>query len=271
MRLRALIVALLAICWGVLTVSPEALAVAPPNLTYDQVKGTGIANTCPTLGDSDKGSIAIESGNKLVDLCLEPTTFYVKEEPKNRRKEAEYTKANVMTRETTTLEQVSGPLTLTDGGITFRETDGIDFQPITVKTREGNLVAMLFTVKKLVADASGSSINGATTFEGSYTVPSYRTAAFLDPKGRGISAGYDNAVALPASADDEELQRANKKRFSLSEGEIAFYVDRVDAQTGEVAGTFVSEQFSDSDLGAEDPEEVKIEGIFYARVEEDLG
>ena len=271
MRFRALIVAFLAICLGVLTVNTDALAVAPSNLTYEEVKGTGIANTCPQLDDSATGSIAVTSDNLLVDLCIEPTKFYVKEEPKNRRNEPEFVEAKLMTRETTTLEAIQGPLTLTNGGITFTEKDGIDFQAATVKTRKGELVAMLFTVKQLVANASGNTIDSSTVFNGNYTVPSYRTSAFLDPKGRGISAGYDTAVALPGSSDAEQLERANKKRFEVSEGEITLSVDKVDAETGEIAGTFVSEQFSDSDLGAEDPEEVKIEGIFYARVEADLG
>ena len=271
MRFRALIVAFLAIWLGILSVNSEALAVSPPNMTYEEVKGTGIANTCPQLDDSAVGSIAVASDSLLVDLCLEPTAYYVKEEPKSRRKAAEFVKAKVMTRETTTLEAIQGPLSTANGGITFREQDGIDFQATTVKTREGELVAMLFTVKQLVAKADGSSIDTSTVFDGEYTVPSYRTSAFLDPKGRGIGAGYDNAVALPASADSDDLNRANKKRFSLSKGEISLAVNKVNVETGEIAGTFVSEQFSDSDLGAEDPEEVKVEGIFYARVEDDLG
>lgn len=43
-------------------------------------------------------------------------------------------------------------------------------------------------------------------------------------------------------------------------------VASVDSETGEFGGTFESEQFSDSDLGAIDPLEVKVRGIFYGRV-----
>ena len=42
----------------------------------------------------------------------------------------------------------------------------------------------------------------ADGFGGEFAVPSYRGSSFLDPKGRGASTGYDNAVALPAAADD---------------------------------------------------------------------
>ncbi len=41
----------------------------------------------------------------------------------------------------------------------------------------------------------------ADGFGGEFTVPSYRGATFLDPKGRGAATGYDTAVALPAAGD----------------------------------------------------------------------
>jgi photosystem II oxygen-evolving enhancer protein 1 len=50
-------------------------------------------------------------------------------------------------------------------------------------------------------------------------------------------------------------------------GKISLQVAKVDSRTGEVAGTFESEQPSDTDLGAAEPKEVKIRGIFYARIE----
>ena len=52
------------------------------------------------------------------------------------------------------------------------------------------------------------TVNG---FGGEFTVPSYRGATFLDPKGRGGATGYDNAVALPARSDSEELAKENTK------------------------------------------------------------
>jgi hypothetical protein len=69
----------------------------------------------------------------------------------------------------------------------------------------GERVAFLFTIKQL--DAKGT----LDSFSGDFVVPSYRGSSFLDPKGRGGSTGYDNAVALPARADAEELLKENVK------------------------------------------------------------
>ncbi len=127
----------------------------------------------------------------------------------------------------------------------------------------------MFTIKGLVAKSQPGmdSVNTSTDFEGEFNVPSYRGAVFLDPKGRGVASGYDNAVALPAEADSEELLRANIKRAETLKGKISLQVAKVDSSTGEIAGTFESEQPSDTDLGADEPEEVKIRGIFYGRLE----
>jgi photosystem II oxygen-evolving enhancer protein 1 len=153
--------------------------------------------------------------------------------------------------------------------LTFTEKDGLDFQAITVKLPGGELVPFLFTIKNLVAQTQPNltSINTSTDFEGTFKVPSYRGAAFLDPKGRGVVSGYDNAVALPAQADDEELTRTNVKRAEVLNGKISLQVAKVDNTSGEIAGTFESEQPSDTDLGAGEPKEVKIRGLFYGRIE----
>ncbi|MHC5595125.1 MAG: photosystem II manganese-stabilizing polypeptide, partial [Nostoc sp.] len=98
-----------------------------------------------------------------------------------------------------------------------------------------------------------------------------RGAAFLDPKGRGVVSGYDNAVALPAQADVQELTRTNVKRAENLNGKISLQIAKVDNSSGEIAGTFESEQPSDTDLGADEPKEVKIRGLFYGRVEPTRG
>jgi photosystem II oxygen-evolving enhancer protein 1 len=41
----------------------------------------------------------------------------------------------------------------------------------------------------------------------------------------------------------------------------------VDGETGEIGGIFESIQPSDTDLGAKEPVDVKVRGIFYAKVE----
>jgi photosystem II oxygen-evolving enhancer protein 1 len=273
MRYRAFIVGFLALCLGVLTACSEGPANATnAPLTYDQIRNTGLANNCPQLAETTRGSIPVDRSQSyvLTDLCLQPTTFFVKEEPANKRQEAEYVPGKLLTRLTSSLDQVRGDLKFDENGsLTFIEKEGIDFQAITVQLPGGERVPFLFTIKNLVAKSQPGvdSINTSTDFEGRFNVPSYRGSVFLDPKGRGVAAGYDNAVALPSQADKEDLTRANVKRVGTLPGSISLQVAKVDSNTGEIAGTFESEQPSDTDLGADEPEEVKIRGIFYARIE----
>jgi photosystem II oxygen-evolving enhancer protein 1 len=274
MRYRALIVAFLALCLGLITACSDAPSASSGRdvLTYEQIRGTGLANKCPQLTETSRGSIPLDSSQSytIKELCLEPTSFFVKEEPSNKRQQAEFIAGKLLTRYTSTIDQVQGDLKInSDNSLTFAETDGLDFQAITVQLPGGERVPFLFTIKNLVAQTQPSlnSINTSTDFEGTFKVPSYRGAAFLDPKGRGVVSGYDNAVALPAQADDEELTRTNVKRAENLNGKISLQIAKVDSSSGEIAGTFLSEQPSDTDLGAGEPKEVKIRGIFYGRVE----
>lgn len=273
MRYRAFIVAFLALCLGVLTACSEGPASATDApLSYDQIRGTGLANNCPQLAETTRGSIPVDSSQSyiLTDLCLQPTTFFVKEEPANKRQEAEFVPGKLVTRLTSSLDQIRGPLKAAENGsLTFVEQEGIDFQPITVKLPGGELVPFLFTIKSLVATSQPGldSINTSTDFKGEFKVPSYRGSVFLDPKGRGVASGYDNAVAIPSQADKTDINRANVKRVTTLNGHISLQVAKVDNSTGEIAGTFESVQPSDTDLGADDPEEVMIRGIFYGRIE----
>ncbi|MEH2177057.1 photosystem II manganese-stabilizing polypeptide [Nostoc sp.] len=278
MRYRALIVAFLALCLGLITACSDAPTTSSGRdvLTYDQIRGTGLANKCPQLAETSRGSIPIDSSQSytIKELCLEPTSFFIKEEPANKRQEAEFVAGKLLTRYTSTIDQVQGDLKVNaDNSLTFKETDGLDFQAITVQLPGGERVPFLFTIKNLVAQSQPSltSINTSTDFEGSFKVPSYRGAAFLDPKGRGVVSGYDNAVALPAQADDEELTRTNVKRAENLNGKISLQIAKIDSSSGEIAGTFESEQPSDTDLGAGEPKEVKIRGLFYGRVESTRG
>merc|ERR1719240_1601645 len=52
------------------------------SLTYEQIKGTGLANTCPRVEDpSTSAKISVGGANyKLKNFCLEPTSFQVLEE-----------------------------------------------------------------------------------------------------------------------------------------------------------------------------------------------
>lgn len=273
MRYRTLIGLFLALCLGFLTACSEGMSSSSDvALTYDQIKGTGLANSCPSLSETSRGSIQLSdgSGYMIRELCLEPTSYFVKEEPLNKRAEAEYVPAKALTRYTSSIDQVIGDLEIEDSEtLKFVEKGGFDFQAITVQLPGGEQVPFLFTIKDLVATASLNSggITTSTDFEGGFKVPSYRTSNFLDPKGRGLASGYDNAVALPAQADNEELVKENVKRFETGEGTISLQVAKVDSVTGEIAGTFESEQPSDTDMGADEPLDIKIRGIFYGRVE----
>ncbi|CAD5330196.1 putative outer membrane protein/outer membrane enzyme PagP, beta-barrel [Arabidopsis thaliana] len=72
--------------------------------------------------------------------------------------------------------------------------------------------------------------------------------------------GYDNAVALPARGNNEELAKENNK--------ITLSVTKSNPESGEVIGAFESIQPSDTDLGATTPKDVKIQGIWYCQLDE---
>ena len=232
-----------------------------------------MANNCPSLAETSRGSIPIEAGGtyKLTGLCLQPTTYFVKEEPANKRQEAEFVPGKLLTRFTSSIDQVQGTLKVgNDGTLTFQEEDGLDFQAITIQLPGGEQVPFLFTIKELVASSEPGvvAINTSTDLKGEFNVPSYRSAGFLDPKGRGVSTGYDNAVALPAS-DNSKRVRANVKVADTraKAGKISLQVAKVNSGTGEIGGIFESTQPSDTDLGARPALDVKIRGLFYARIE----
>lgn len=270
MKFRPLIIVFVALCISLLSACSEAsVATTPQVLTYDQIRNTGLANKCPQLDDTSRGVIPVSSGQSfsISELCLEPTAFLVKQEGVSKRKQAEFVPTKLLTRYTSSLDEVSGDLTINgDRSVTFTEKDGIDFQPTTVQLPGGERVPFLFTVKGLVASSQPGldNISTSTDFEGTYRVPSYRTSNFLDPKGRGLATGYDNAVALPAQADSETFE--NVKKFDVGEGKISLQVAKVNNATGEIAGTFESNQPSDTDMGGKAPLEVKIRGLFYAKV-----
>lgn len=275
MKYRAILATFLALCLSFLTACAEEPNeyVDKSQLTYDQVVGTGLANKCPQLASSRRGAIEVspDQSYQIKDMCLQPTDFYVKEEPTNQRREAEFISGKLLTRSSSSLDQIVANLKLDEQGkFRFQEVDGIDFQPITVQLPGGEQIPFLFTVKGLTAQTEQGleNINTSTDFEGDFYVPSYRGALFLDPKGRGLASGYDSAVGLRANSDEEKFEKENQKRYKKGKGHISLQIEKVDQVTGEFAGTFESEQPSDTDLGAQEPEDVKIRGIFYGRLEE---
>ena len=118
--------------------------------------------------------IPIEAGGtyKLTGLCLQPTTYFVKEEPANKRQEAEFVPGKLLTRFTSSIDQVQGTLTVgNDGTLTFKEEDGLDFQAITIQLPGGEQVPFLFTIKELVAssDPGVVAINTSTDLKATLT------------------------------------------------------------------------------------------------------
>merc|ERR1719410_2336998 len=237
-----------AIAVGVATSAPDAANALTKSqineLSYLQVKGTGLANRCPEVKGED--TITPKSGSKLVDMCIEPKAWAVEEEiGRGGKTEKKFVNSKVMTRQTYTLAGVEGVLD-TSGGITFKEKEGIDYAATTVQLPGGERVPFLFTVKDLVAKGTGGSFKPGFQMGGDFTVPSYRTGLFLDPKGRGGVTGYDMAVALPGLQSGEEgddaLFAENNKVFDVTKGRIEMV--RQAAERG-----------------------ILTRGIFYARVE----
>ncbi|CAL5326311.1 unnamed protein product [Camellia sinensis] len=261
-----------ALATSALLVSGASAEGAPKRLTFDEiqsktyleVKGTGTANQCPTIdGGVDKFTFKPGKYN-MKKFCLEPTSFTVKAESVSKNAPSEFQNTKLMTRLTYTLDEIEGPFEVSpDGTVKFEEKDGIDYAAVTVQLPGGERVPFLFTIKQLVASGKPES------FSGQFLVPSYRGSSFLDPKGRGGSTGYDNAVALPAGGrgDEEELVKENIKNTASSTGKITLSVTNSKPETGEVIGVFESIQPSDTDLGAKVPKDVKIQGVWYAQLE----
>merc|ERR1719453_353905 len=231
-------------------------------LTYLQVKGSGLANTCPVIDNGSTNLRDLPAGDyNFSKFCVEPTSFKVKDEAQIKGGESDFVDTKLMTRLTYTLDDISGKMKIgSDGSVSFIEEDGIDYAPTTVQLPGGERVAFLFTIKQLVAKGS------LENFGGDFNVPSYRGSSFLDPKGRGGSTGYDTAVALPARGDDDELLKENTKNTASLKGSIIFRTAKVDPSTGEIGGVFQSIQPSDTDLGAKPPKDVKVTGLWYARL-----
>lgn len=225
------------------------------SLTYLQVKGSGIANTCPTIAGGEAGLSLGNGSYEMSNFCMEPSNVKVKDE-------GSFVDTKLMTRLTYTLDQMTGDVSIDGSKFSFKEKDGIDYAPVTVQLPRGERVPFLFTVKQL--DATGD----ISQIKGDFNVPSYRGSSFLDPKGRGGSTGYEFAVALPsAEIGDVDIENVeNTKNVAALKGNIVLTVAKSDSATGEVAGIFESIQPSDTDLGSKAPKDVKIQGLWYGQL-----
>jgi len=243
-------------------------------LSYQNLKGTGLSNTCPRIGKESGTSVSVAGGKyRINNFCLEPTKFEAEEERITRKGEKykEIVPGKVMTRQTYVLTGIEGALEADGGKLTFKEQDGIDYAATTVQLPGGERVPFLFTVKDLVAKSDGSSSEVAVgnTFSGDFRVPSYRTGLFLDPKGRGTTTGYDQAIGLAAmqAGGDEDMFAENNKVFEVMKGNINFKVTKVNNELGEISGEFIQKQPSDTDLGGKKPTDLILKGNWFATVD----
>jgi len=259
-----------AVAVGVAAAPAQAITKSELNqLSYLQVKGTGLANRCPEVIGED--TIKPKTGQKLVDMCIEPKAWAVEEEVgKSGKTEKKFVNSKMMTRQTYTLDGIEGTIE-NSGSITFNEQEGIDYAPATVQLPGGERVPFLFTVKGLVAKGTGDSFKPGFQMGGDFNTPSYRTGLFLDPKGRGGTTGYDMAVALPGlqsgEEGDEELFKENNKTFDVTKGRIEMEVNKVNAEESEIGGVFVATQLGDTDMGSKVPKKILSKGIFFAHVQ----
>jgi len=267
---RPLLAVVLALCLTLVTAcSGGAKALDRSAITYDDVVNTGRANDCPTLPDTARGSISLDPSAKyqLREICLHPSEVFVKGEPVNKRQEAQFVPAKILTRYTSSLDQVFGDLKVEGDTLTFTELGGIDFQPVTVLLPGGEEVPFTFSSKELVATSTGSGLTTSTDFSGPYRAPSYRTSNFLDPKGRGLTTGYSSAVGLVPAGDDDKLRKETIKRYVDGTGTMSFSITKVDPESGEFAGVFTAVQPSDTDMGTKAAVDVKISGELFGRLE----
>merc|ERR1719498_256124 len=213
-------------------------------LTYLQVKGTGLANRCPEVVGDD--TITPKSGQKLVDMCIEPKAWAVEEEiGKGGKTEKKFVNSKVMTRQTYTLDGVEGNLSIEGGNIVFKEKEGIDYAATTIQLPGGERVPFLFTVKDLVAKGNGAAFTPGFQMGGDFALP-------------GLQSGEEG---------DDELFKENNKTFDVTTGRIEMEVNKVNAEESEIGGVFVATQLGDTDMGSKVPKKILTKGIFYARVD----
>jgi photosystem II oxygen-evolving enhancer protein 1 len=76
-------------------------------LTYLQMKGSGRANSCPTLDSGSSDASALKAGKyRLERFCMEPTKITVKEESQFKGGSTDFVSTKLVTRLTYTLDQV---------------------------------------------------------------------------------------------------------------------------------------------------------------------
>ena len=196
MRFRPLLALVLALCLTLVSAcSGGAKAVDRANLTYEDIHNTGLANDCPTLPDSARGTIPLDASERyqLREICMHPSEVFVKGEPANKRQEAQFVAGKILTRYTSSLDQVYGDLTVSGDKLIFKELGGIDFQPITVLLPGGEEVPFMFSSKELKAEAAGTALSTSTDSRASTAPPATAPATSSIPR----AAASPPATAAP--------------------------------------------------------------------------
>lgn len=265
MTYRSLLALVLACVVSLLTACSDS-PTQQSTLTFEQLRGSGQAAICPTVAEAARGKIDLAEGQTitLTDVCFQPVKIEVAEE--RRDGDVEFISTKTVLLPGATLGPITATVTAANDNLTFRVVDGMATQPTTVQLPRRELVPILFSTKELVATAQskGYTINASTDFEGKFKVPGYRSSSFLDPRARGSETGYDAAVGLQARQD--EFSEGTVKTDVVTEGEMSIRISLLDASTGELTGNFVSYQQSSDEQGTLEPEEVRIQGLFFGRV-----
>ena len=125
--------AALGVVFGLVAAQPAKAITAEQfsQLTYAQVRGSGLANRCPTV-ESNGTEVPVKPGSKMINVCFEPKSFAVEIDTDNGK---EFATTKLTTRQTYTLAFIEG--NLDPNPITFKEQDGMDFAATTVKLPDG--------------------------------------------------------------------------------------------------------------------------------------
>jgi hypothetical protein len=102
------------------------------------------ANRCYDVKGEDAMKLA--SGMRLIDMCIEPVNFNVEDisPDKTGGMKTRFVPAKLMTRQTYTITNIDGDITVNVGNMKFEEKDGIDYAATTVQVRGGEKRAFAF-------------------------------------------------------------------------------------------------------------------------------
>ncbi|MGA7955055.1 MAG: photosystem II manganese-stabilizing polypeptide [Gloeobacterales cyanobacterium] len=205
---------------------------------------------CPKASEG-RGSITLAPGTvlKSTNLCVEA-----------RSAKYEGKLAKIIWGNTSPIGPVSAELTKdASGKVSLMYTGGRHGTQATLQ-QGSERIPFNFTINGLQASgAAASQIDTSTNLVGSITVPPLRGLGYTDSRGRGAEAGYDQSTAFYAYSPEAAVKGTAESRARESgEGQVTFQVKNINAEKGEISGTFISKQPS----GVEGKGEVEVEGYF---------